>query len=146
MMDNYLHTEPYYYDKEQDEDIVLAARRALEEDDRESRAIFYSDAEDDQQNPIKRDIQSAAMAAGGGLAEFVLGAGVPVFGALAAGGIALAATTKGKAGEVARASGHVILSASDRLLQSKSRWLRYIFLTSHDRLMMQEQDDWFLQH
>jgi hypothetical protein len=59
----------------------------------------------------KRQLRGAAAA--GGLTGLVLFG--PVIGAVAAGGAALAATSKGGAGNVARASGDVMGSVGDRL-------------------------------
>jgi hypothetical protein len=64
------------------------------------------------ENPhTKRQLRGAAVA--GGLTGFLLGG--PIIGAVVAGGAALAVTSKGKAGEVARSTGEVMASAGDRL-------------------------------
>jgi hypothetical protein len=64
------------------------------------------------ENPhTRRQLRGAAVA--GGLTGFLLGG--PIVGAVMAGGAALAVTSKGKAGEVARSSGEVMASAGDRL-------------------------------
>jgi hypothetical protein len=64
------------------------------------------------ENPhTKREIRGAAVA--GGLVGLLLGG--PIVGVVAAGGVALAATTKGQAGKVSRASGEAVSSVGDRM-------------------------------
>jgi hypothetical protein len=64
------------------------------------------------ENPhTRRQLRGAAVA--GGLTGFLLGG--PIIGAVVAGGAALAVTSKGKAGDVARSTGEVMASAGDRL-------------------------------
>jgi hypothetical protein len=64
------------------------------------------------ENPhTKRELRGAAVA--GGLVGLLLGG--PIVGAVAAGGAALAATTKGQAGQVSRASGAAVSTVGDRM-------------------------------
>jgi hypothetical protein len=63
-------------------------------------------------NPhTKRELWGAAVA--GGLVGLLLGG--PIVGAVAAGGVALAATTKGQAGKVSCASGEAVSTVGDRM-------------------------------
>jgi hypothetical protein len=90
---------------EDDADVVLAALAILAEDDRESRGIK---AEEEQQ---QQQINGAAVA--GGLAGLLLTG--PVMGVLAAGGVALtAARNHGRAGDLAWATGDVLLNEQVR--------------------------------
>jgi hypothetical protein len=64
------------------------------------------------ENPhTKRELRGAAVA--GGLIGLLLGG--PIVGAVAAGGVGLAATTKGQAGKVSRASGEAVSIVGDRM-------------------------------
>jgi hypothetical protein len=65
----------------------------------------------EQNSHTRRQLRGAAVA--GGLTGFLLGG--PIIGAVVAGGAALAVTSKGKAGDVARSTGEVMASAGDRL-------------------------------
>ena len=68
-----------------------------------------------QKEPISRRKKVGGAAVAGGVAGLVLAG--PVVGLVAAGGAAVVATTKGTAGDVARATGGVAASAGTRLKQ-----------------------------
>jgi uncharacterized protein YcfJ len=77
-----------------------------------SNSTTQSNNNNQVENPhTGRQLGGAAVA--GGLVGLVLGG--PIIAAVAAGGAALAVTTKGQAGNVARASGDTMASAGDRL-------------------------------
>jgi hypothetical protein len=81
----------------------------------DSDAYLNQTDRDDNEEPLGTRRQVGGAAVAGGIAGLLLLG--PLMGILAAGGAAAVATSRGKAGEVARASGDVVADAGSRLQQ-----------------------------
>lgn len=96
------HHSPFLYSRELDADIMVDATAVEEEENRDGPTVGTG-----------RQVAGAA-AVGGLVGLCFVG---PVVALVAAGGAAVIATSRGKAGEVARSTGEVAANAGDRLQQ-----------------------------